>query len=244
MTAPQSSGGVRNRGRVGGWSADGQPCRKDWSVGVVTGCRGNDSGESRVGGCGPGDRRTARRRRGCPTVSAAAPTSFTLLVAGGVSTAGRVCAARRRRPRTTSADPSRRRQWTAARRRLFGRRYRQTDDGARGPRRLVRIYSDAVTWSARTRTATATTGHRTAPRRPATKTTTAARRARRTRPPAQSTAARRRRRCCCSRLAPRVVIIPALAAIVYVRATLDRSWYTTRRRPTINAVYVVSVFRR
>lgn len=56
---------------------------------------------------------------------------------GGVDQRSRVRGPRR--PEPTGADPSRRRQWT----RLFGRRYRQTD-GARGPRRLVCIYSDAV----------------------------------------------------------------------------------------------------
>lgn len=39
----------------GGGSADGQPCRKDWSVGVVTGCR-----DDRITRAPP---RGARRRR-------------------------------------------------------------------------------------------------------------------------------------------------------------------------------------
>lgn len=106
----------------------------------------------------------------------------------GCETRGRVCAARR--PEPTAADPSRRRQWT----RLFGRRYRQTD-GARGPRHLVCIYSDAVALPART-----TPAH--APR------TT---RSRYRSPPHGSVH---------SSAPLRAVVIPALAAIAHVRATL------------------------
>lgn len=162
-------------------SADGQPCRKDWSVGVVTGCRddcvGRPSvvqrrdGQLRLGmpnGRPCGVRRRPHRhqhyhhqhrqqlqRDGRAAAAAAvAPFAATAAVVvpvarglrradDGCETRGRVCAARR--PEPTAADPSRRRQWT----RLFGRRYRQTD-GARGPRHLVCIYSDAVALPART----------------------------------------------------------------------------------------------
>lgn len=210
-------------------SADGQPCRKDWSVGVVTGCRddcvGRPSaaqrrdGQLRLGM--PNGRPYARgvRRRphryhhhhhhhrqqlqrdGRRAAAAVAPFAATAAVVvpvarglrradDGCETRGRVCAARR--PEPTAADPSRRRQWT----RLFGRRYRQTD-GARGPRHLVCIYSDAVALPARTTPAHAPRTTRSRYRSP---------------PPPHGSVH--------SSAPLRAVVIPALAAIAYVRATL------------------------
>lgn len=106
----------------------------------------------------------------------------------------------RGRPETNRADGGW--QWT----RLFGpalptRRRR----GAVSPRRLVRVYSDAVTLPARTRTAPSL-----ARRRRRRRSVHSTRRRRALFSPARATHTR----------APVVIVIPALAAIAYVRATL------------------------